>query len=130
MPTTRIRFASRFRRGIAALLAIATAACAGAVAGLSGAASASSGGAPIVGPPRGTVIVVGGGGMGPELFKTFIDAAGGPNALIVDIPTAGGDTVYPPDWRGTNGFKGAGAKNVVILHSNPNRKDLDRKSVV
>jgi cyanophycinase len=62
--------------------------------------------------------------MGPELYKAFIDAAGGPEALIVDVPTAGGDTAYPPDWRGTNGLKGAGARNVVVLHSNPGNKAL------
>lgn len=86
--------------------------------------TAPTSGAPAVGPPRGTVFVVGGGGQGPELYKAFIDAAGGPEALIVDIPTAGGDTAYPPDHRGTAGLRNAGAKNVVVLHSNPNRKDL------
>lgn len=34
-----------------------------------------------VGPPRGTLIVVGGGGMIPEIYKAFIDAAGGPADL-------------------------------------------------
>lgn len=122
--TTSTRSDISSRPGIAALVLIATAACAGGVAGAGSGAATPSGGAPVVGPPRGTVVVVGGGGMGPEVYKAFIDAAGGPNALIVDIPTAGGDTVYPPDWRGANGFKGAGAKNVVVLHSNPSRKDL------
>ncbi len=91
---------------------------------MSGVSTATSGSAPLVGPPTGTLLVVGGGAQGPELYKAFIDAAGGPGALIVDIPTAGGDTAYPPDWRGTNGLKAAGATNVVVLHSNPNRKDL------
>lgn len=100
---------------------LTVAACSGAVSSTS---TRPASGAPIVGPARGTVLVVGGGGQGPELYRAFIDGAGGPNALIVDIPTAGGDTVYPPDWRGANGFKAAGAKNVVVLHSNPNRKDL------
>lgn len=86
--------------------------------------SALAGGTPLVGPPTGTLLVVGGGQQGPELYKAFIDAAGGPNALIVDIPTAGGDTAYPANWRGANGLKGAGATNVVVLHSNPDRKDL------
>ncbi len=122
MPTVNSRRHIRFRSATLALLAL-TAACAGAVSS-SGGTNTPSGGAPIIGPPRGTVLVVGGGGQGPEIYKAFIDAAGGPNALIIDIPTAGGDTVYPPDWRGANGFKGAGAKNVVVLHSNPNRKDL------
>ena len=59
-----------------------------------------AGSAPKVGPPNGTVIVVGGGSMGPELYSRFIEAAGGPNALIIDVPTAGGDTVYTQDAPG------------------------------
>ena len=70
-----------------------------------------------VGPPRGTVIVVGGGAMGPELYSRFIEAAGGPNALIIDVPTAGGDSVYTQDAPGTRGWKQAGAKNVYVLHT-------------
>ena len=125
MHNTPILFRSHVRRAIPLCALIAVAACAGATASGSGGGSSSLGGAaPIVGPPRGTVVVVGGGGMGPEIYKAFIDAAGGPNALIVDVPTAGGDTIYPADWRGANGFKAAGAKNVVVLHSNPDRKDL------
>src|SRR5205085_6152164 len=49
-----------------------------------------------VGPAKGTVIVVGGGSMGPEIYKAFIDAAGGPDALILDVPNAAGlDSVRP-----------------------------------
>jgi cyanophycinase len=70
-----------------------------------------------VGPPNGTVIVVGGGGQGPEIFARLIAAAGGPDALILDVPTAGGDSVYPADWRGQNGLRTAGAKNVKVLHT-------------
>jgi cyanophycinase len=71
-----------------------------------------------VGPPRGgSVIVVGGGAQGPEVFARFIELAGGPDALIIDVPTAGGDSVYPPNWRGQNGLRAAGAKNVLVLHT-------------
>jgi cyanophycinase len=80
-------------------------------------ASAAPAAAQHVGPPRGTVIVVGGGQMGPEILSRFIAAAGGPDALIVDVPTAGGDSVYPPDWRGGNALKRAGARQVVVLHT-------------
>ncbi|HET7186580.1 MAG TPA: Type 1 glutamine amidotransferase-like domain-containing protein [Gemmatimonadaceae bacterium] len=73
--------------------------------------------APRVGPPHGTVMVVGGGAQGPELYAKFIEAAGGPDALIIDVPTAGGDSTYPADWRGTRGLKAAGARNVVVLHT-------------
>lgn len=115
------RYPANPRQGAIIFAIVAASACAG---GMAGTASSPPVGSTVVGPANGTLLVVGGGQQGPELYKAFIDAAGGPEALIVDIPTAGGDTAYPPDWRGTNGLKGAGAKNVVVLHSNPNRKDL------
>jgi cyanophycinase len=74
-----------------------------------------------VGPAHGTIIVVGGGQIGPEVLSRFIAAAGGPDALIIDVPTAGGDSVYPANWRGANALKRAGARNVVVLHT------IDRK---
>jgi len=74
-----------------------------------------------VGPPRGSVLVVGGGALGPEVLGRFIELAGGPDALIVDVPTAGGDSVYPADWAGTRSLKALGAKHVVVLHT------VDRK---
>jgi cyanophycinase len=72
---------------------------------------------PKVGPPRGTVIVVGGGSMGPEIYSRFIAAAGGPDALIIDVPTAGGDSVYGQNAPGTRGWRQAGAKNIYVLHT-------------
>ena len=74
-----------------------------------------------VGPSRGTVIVVGGGSMGPEIYSAFIEAAGGPDAPIIDVPTAGGDTVYGQNAPGTRGWKQAGAKNVYVLHTKDKR---------
>jgi cyanophycinase len=76
---------------------------------------------PIVGPKAGHVVVVGGGTMGPELYAKMMELAGGPDAPVVVVPTAGGDTTYPADWAGASGFKKAGAKNVFILHT------IDRK---
>ena len=70
-----------------------------------------------VGPSRGSVLVVGGGSLGPEVLGKFIELAGGPDALIIDVPTAGGDSVYPADWQGTRSLKAAGAKHVVVLHT-------------
>lgn len=70
-------------------------------------------GAVKVGPARGTVVVVGGGSMGPEIFGSFITAAGGPDALILIVPNAGGmDSVSPNTgtaWRNN------GARNVQVL---------------
>src|SRR5689334_821081 len=77
--------------------------------------------APRVGPSRGSVLVVGGGSLGPEVLGRFVELAGGPNALIIDVPTAGGDSVYAADWAGTRSLKAAGAKHVVVLHT------IDRK---
>src|SRR5580692_8246983 len=91
--------------------------------------AAAPNGTPRVGPVHGSVIVVGGGAMGPEIYAKFIELAGGPDALIVDVPTAGGDSVYPPDWRGASGFTAAGAKHVVILHTT-NRKVADSEEFI
>ncbi len=73
--------------------------------------------APSVGPPRGTVLVVGGGVLGAQIQRAFIAAAGGPDALIVDIPTAGGDSVYGQDAAGAVLWRRAGARHVVVLHT-------------
>ena len=83
-----------------------------------------------VGPSRGTVIVVGGGAMGPEIYSEFIKSAGGPDALIIDVTTAGGDTTYTPTSApGVRGFKAAGARNVRVLHTY-DRKLADTDSFV
>jgi cyanophycinase len=43
---------------------------------------------PSHGPSQGNLIVVGGGRLGPEIIKRFVDLAGGPDAPVVMIPTA------------------------------------------
>jgi len=75
-------------------------------------ATSPAAGTPRVGPPRGTVIVVGGGSMGPEIYNAFIDAAGGPDALIIDVPNAGGADAYPQNGPGTRGWRQAGARRI------------------
>src|SRR5258706_12282493 len=66
-----------------------------------------------VGPARGTVVVVGGGAMGPEIYKAFIDAAGGPDAIILDVPNAGGGDTGAPNTGQTWG--NPRSRNVVGL---------------
>ncbi len=80
-----------------------------------------------VGPPRGIVIVVGGGAMGPEVYDAFIKAAGGPDALIVDVPTAGGAATYGQDDASARAWRNAGAHHVVVLHTT-DRKLADSDS--
>ena len=82
-----------------------------------------------VGPPKGTVIVVGGGSMGPEIYGKFIEAAGGPDALIIDVPNAGGAESYGQDGPGPRGWRNAGAKNVHVLFTK-DRKLADSDSFV
>jgi cyanophycinase len=66
-------------------------------------------------------VIVGGGQLGPEITGRFIELAGGPNALIVVIPTAGEDSVYTDSWPGLNGLRSAGAKNVLVRHTRDRR---------
>ncbi|MEO6447576.1 MAG: Type 1 glutamine amidotransferase-like domain-containing protein [Gemmatimonadaceae bacterium] len=87
-------------------------------------------GAPRVGPPRGTVIVVGGGSMGPEIYQAFIDAAGGPDALILDVPNAGGADSYP-SGPGSRTWRQAGARNIQLFFTkDPRVADSDSFSTV
>ncbi|HEY1342257.1 MAG TPA: cyanophycinase, partial [Bryobacteraceae bacterium] len=41
-----------------------------------------------LGPAKGTLVIVGGGEVGPEILSRFIDLAGGKDAPVVYIPTA------------------------------------------
>jgi cyanophycinase len=63
---------------------------------------------------NGWLVIVGGGGMPKEVTEKFIELAGGPESLIVVLPTAAGDTI--PETTGeTRFFERAGAKNVKAL---------------
>ena len=66
--------------------------------------------------PSGTLIMVGGGALPEEATRRFIEAAGGPDAPIVVIPTAAGWDVRE-DRSGVRHFRRAGATNVVMLHA-------------
>lgn len=74
-----------------------------------------AGGASRVGPVRGAVVELGGGSMGPEIYKTFIEAAGGPDALILSVRNARGADTYPQNAPLTRRWKQAGAKNIYAL---------------
>ena len=67
---------------------------------------------------KGTLMIVGGGGVSEELWKRFIELAGGPDAPIVAIPTAGGlGEVDNPRSGGARSLERYGAANVTILHT-------------
>ncbi len=71
-----------------------------------------------VGPKKGSLVIVGGGMRDQAILERFLDLAGGPDAPIVVIPTAGSGEDYDQDWRGLRQFRAAGATNLTVLHTN------------
>ncbi len=71
-----------------------------------------------VGPENGSLVIVGGGMTDPAILERFIQLAGGPQANIVVIPTAGGEESYDEFYSGLRGFHNLGAFNLTVLHTN------------
>jgi cyanophycinase len=79
-----------------------------------------------VGPPSGALVLVGGALESERIFRTFIDLAGGPNARIVIVPTAGEDGEYDGSYPGLEAWRAHGARNLTILHTtDPSVADTD-----
>lgn len=72
---------------------------------------------PRVGPERGTLLVVGGAMQSEEIYQTFIELAGGPDAHLVMIPTAGGEAHYDHRYPGLDAWRAQGARNLTVLHT-------------
>jgi len=72
-----------------------------------------------VGPPKGALVIAGGGGDGREgvISTRFIELAGGPEAPIVVIPTAGEQDEFDDKSGGAQLLRTRGAKNVTVLHT-------------
>lgn len=81
------------------------------------------------GPENGTLVLAGGNVHDVAIFRRFIDLAGGPDAPIVVIPTAGGAPDYGPYWQGLLPLKNAGATNLALLHTY-DRKVADSEAFV
>lgn len=75
-----------------------------------------------VGPSNGYLVIVGGAMRDPAIFERFLDLAGGPDAPIVIIPTAGAGENYDQYWRGLRRYKEAGAKNITLVHTRDRAK--------
>lgn len=68
--------------------------------------------------------MAGGGTLGHEIWEKFVELAGGEDARIVVIPTAGAQDEFEEDWSGLDPLKSAGAGEVTILHTrNPDVAD-------
>lgn len=70
-----------------------------------------------VGPENGALVIVGGAMRDRAIVERFLDLAGGPDAPIVMIPTAGGADEYDQYWSGQRQFKDAGASDLYVLHT-------------
>ena len=70
-----------------------------------------------VGPANGSLVVVGGAMRDPAILERFIQLAGGPQAPIVVIPTAGGGEDYDEFYSGLGMFHDLGAFNLTVLHT-------------
>jgi len=82
------------------------------------------------GPDKGSLVIVGGAMQDPAIVKRFIDLAGGPDAPIVIIPTAGeADDEYDQYWSGLRQWRENGAKNLTLLHTR-DRKIADSEAFV
>jgi cyanophycinase len=83
---------------------------------------------PSVGPASGSLLVIGGGALTPQIVSRFVTLAGGRDAEVVFIPTAEED---PLDINGAvERFKrGFGFKNVTPLHTR-DRKQADTDEFV
>ena len=74
-------------------------------------------GAQQVGPARGALVLVGGAMQDAAILDRFLTLAGGPEAPIVLVPTAGGAESYNQDWPGAAAFRAAGASRLTVLHT-------------
>ncbi len=82
------------------------------------------------GPDKGTLVIVGGAMQDPAIVTRFIDLAGGPDAPIVIVPTAGeGDDEYGQYWSGLKQWRENGARHLTVLHTR-DRKVADSEAFV
>ncbi len=82
-----------------------------------------------VGPAAGALIIVGGGRLGAEIVREFVERAGGPDQPVVVIPTAGTRDEFPPDWTKNHFLSKAGFRNVTLLNTR-DRAVADSESFV
>jgi cyanophycinase len=74
-------------------------------------------------------MVAGGGTLGTDIWDRFVALAGGPEARIVVVPTAGTDEVFPEDWSGFQALRRAGAVHLQVLHTR-DRAEADSEAFV
>lgn len=70
-----------------------------------------------VGPENGHLVIVGGNLQSDTIWQKIIELAGGPDASIVVIPTAGGEPTYNDSLSSAVSLRDNGAQNVTVLHT-------------
>jgi cyanophycinase len=70
-----------------------------------------------VGPENGHLVIVGGNLQSDSIWQKIIDLAGGVDAPLVVIPTAGGEPTYSANFSSAVSLRRLGAKNVTVLHT-------------
>lgn len=79
------------------------------------------------GPDNGALFIAGGGALDSALIARFVQLAGGDDARIVVIPTAGTQDSFPQDWSGLRMFRRAGVRDLAVLHTR-SRPEADSES--
>jgi cyanophycinase len=82
-----------------------------------------------IGPPKGALVIVGGGNLGKEIVGRFIELAGGVDAPMVLIPTAEGAESYDGAYLAKNFLIEAGCTQVTLLHTK-DRAEADSAAFV
>ncbi len=82
-----------------------------------------------IGPARGALVIVGGAMRDTAIMERFIELAGGPEAPIVIIPTAGGGEHYDQYYSGKRRWEEAGAADVTVVHTK-DRNEANKDSFV
>ena len=72
----------------------------------------------------GSLLIVGGGRMSREMWRKFVELAGGEDSSIVIIPTAEEEPQLE-DRRDVDALRAAGAGSVVVLHTTDRGKADD-----
>jgi cyanophycinase len=70
-----------------------------------------------IGPKHGALVVSGGAEKPGIILERFIALAGGPDALIIVIPTSGNAENYDQSYDGLKRFRDASANNLYVLHT-------------
>jgi cyanophycinase-like exopeptidase len=70
-----------------------------------------------IGPETGSLVIVGGNLQSDSIWERIIMLAGGPDAPLVVVPTAGGEPTYNANFSSAVSLRRLGATNVTVLHT-------------